>query len=292
MRSSAVPLRQLRQNRGVTSKIYSPRKRLIEKIILPLIPFVGLFLIWQGVAMAGVFREDLLPSPLAVYRAVVELATNGMLLQHITTSIFRVFAGFFLAGICAVPLGISLGWYRKAGSTFSPMIEMLRTISPISWIPLAILWFGIGDIPAIFIIFITAFFPILIATMHAGRHIDPILIRVATNFGAHGGRLFKHVIFPASFPYIIVGLRISLGISWVVVVAAEMVGLRSGLGYLIMDARNFMRTDYVIAGMIVIGIIGFLLDKIMLYAEKRVERHKTRLEDVWGVEDAGDKPLP
>ena len=257
----------------------------IEKLIFPIIPFAGLILIWQGVCATGIVRPDLLPSPLAVYKAIIELGASGALLQHIVASVFRVFSGFILAGICAVPIGIILGWYKKVGNTFSPLIEVLRTISPISWIPLAILWFGIGDTPAIFIIFICAFFPILIATMHAGRHIDPVLLRVATNFGAHGNKLFKHVILPASFPYIMIGLRISLGISWVVVVAAEMVGLRSGLGYLIMDARNFLRTDYVIAGMVVIGIIGFILDRIMLYAEKQVEQHKTRLEDVWSVND-------
>jgi NitT/TauT family transport system permease protein len=173
-----------------------------------------------------------------------------------------------------------LGWYIKVGATFSPLIEVFRTISPISWIPLAILWFGIGDIPAVFIIFISSFFPILIATIHAGKNIDPVLLRVAANFGAQGPKLFRHVIFPASFPYIVVGLRISLGISWLVVVAAEMVGLRSGLGYLIMDARNFLRTDFVIAGMVTIGIVGYTLDRVMRSLETRFEKHKTRHKNV------------
>lgn len=248
-----------------------------EKIALPIIPFICLIIIW-GI-LAQNFQPDLLPSPIVVGKAILELATTGELFSHILTSLFRVFSGFLLAAVCAVPIGIILGWYKKAGNTFSPLIEVFRTISPISWIPLAILWFGIGDFPAIFIIFISSFFPILIATIHAGRQIDPVLLRVAENFGAHGIKLFTHVILPASFPYIIIGLRISLGISWVVIVAAEMVGMRAGLGYLIMDARNFLRTDFVIAGMVTIGVIGFMIDRIMLYLEKRFEKHKTQFEN-------------
>jgi NitT/TauT family transport system permease protein len=263
-------LNQQIQNRKFGSWVF-------EKIILPIIPFIGLVIIWD--VLAQNFQPDLLPSPKIVGKAILELAITGALLPHILTSLFRVFSGFLFAAICAVPIGLILGWYKKAGNTFSPLIEVFRTISPISWIPLAILWFGIGDFPAIFIIFISSFFPILIATIHACRQIDPVLLRVANNFGAHGTKLFTHVIAPASFPYIIIGLRISLGISWVVIVAAEMVGLRSGLGYLIMDARNFLRTDFVMAGMVVIGLIGFMIDRIMLYFERRFEKHKTRLED-------------
>lgn len=249
---------------------------LLRKAVLPVIPFIGLIIIWDLAARG--FSPDLLPSPFLVGKAILELGRTGELLPHVLASLFRVFSGFLLAAVFAVPIGILLGWYKTAGNTFSPLIEVFRTISPISWIPLAILWFGIGDFPAIFIIFISSFFPILIATIHAGRQIDPILLRVADNFGAHGSKLFRHVIVPASFPYIIIGLRISLGISWVVIVAAEMVGMRSGLGYLIMDARNFLRTDFVMAGMVVIGLIGFIIDRGMLYMERRFEGHKTRLE--------------
>jgi NitT/TauT family transport system permease protein len=251
---------------------------VFRRIILPIIPFVGVIAIWE--ILARNFQPDLLPAPMVVAKATIELAKTGLLLNNIIASLTRVFSGFLLATICAIPLGIILGWYKRAGNTFSPLIEVFRTISPISWIPLAILWFGIGDLPAIFIIFITSFFPLLIATIHACRQIDPVLLRVAKNFGANGRKLFLHVILPASFPYIIIGLRISLGISWVVIVAAEMVGMRSGLGYLIMDARNFLRTDFVMAGMVTIGIIGFMIDRIMLYLEKQFEKHKTRLEDV------------
>ena len=153
-----------------------------------------------------------------------------------------------------------------------PILQVMRTISPISWIPLAILWFGIGDTPAIFIIFITAFFPILISTASSIKHIDPILIKVGTNFGASKSQLLRKVILPAISPYIVIGLRISLGLSWVIIVAAEMVGMSSGLGYMILDARNFLRTDLIIAGMFVVGIIGFLLDHLLSLIELRVKR--------------------
>jgi len=198
-----------------------------EKIVLPIIPFLGLLIIWEAAAKNS--TPDLLPSPIIVGKAIIELAKNGVLYDNITASLFRVFSGFLLAAFCAIPIGIVLGWYKRSGNTFSPLIQVFRTISPISWIPLAILWLGIGDLPAIFIIFISSFFPLLIATIHACKEIDPVLLRVAQNFGAYGGKLFLHVVLPASFPYIVIGLRISLGISWVVIVAAEMVGLRSGL---------------------------------------------------------------
>lgn len=256
-------------------------KRLFLQAVYALLVFIGFLLIWQLIASAGLFLPSLLPAPLDVGHALVELYQSGVLAQHVAVSVLRVLTGFFVAMLLAVPLGIMLGWYRRLGMAFYPFIQVVRTISPIAWIPLAILWFGIGNKPAIFIIFITSFFPILIATMHAQRHIDPAIIKTAINFGANGKSLLFKVIFPASFPYIMVGLRIALGIAWVIVVAAEMVGMRSGLGFMILDARNFLRTDMVIAGMIVIGIIGLLLDKLMSIFEKKIEKHKNRAENIF-----------
>lgn len=256
-------------------------KRLLRQAVYALLVFVGFVLIWQGVAWTGLFHSTLLPAPLDVVYALSELFRSGELAEHVAVSVLRVLGGFFLAAFFAVPLGIVLGWYKQVGTAFYPFIQVVRTISPIAWIPLAILWFGIGDKPAIFIIFITSFFPILVATMHAQRHINPAIIKTAINFGAKGTYLLFKVILPASFPFVMVGLRIALGIAWVIVVAAEMVGMRSGLGFMILDARNFLRTDMVIAGMIVIGIIGLVLDKVMWSIEKRVEKHKNRAENIF-----------
>lgn len=245
-------------------------KNLIPKIVV----FVIFLSAWHWLAISGWVVKSFLPTPWEVWKAFGELYRSGTLFRNSIATLYRVLAGFSLAAVMAVPLGILLGWYRYTEEATAPLIEILRTISPIAWIPLAILWFGIGEKPAVFIIFITSFFPILVATIHAAKRVDPILIKVALNFGATPGTLFRKVIFPASFPYIMIGLRIALGIAWVVVVAAEMVGMRSGLGYMILDARNFLRTDMVIAGMIVIGVIGFALNKGMLFLESRVEKHK------------------
>ncbi len=260
-------------------------RKVMRRIVAIALVFAGFLLLWQAIAASGLFPPVLLPAPLDVAYALVELLQSGALMEHAVASVMRVLAGFILAAFLAIPLGITFGWYKQLGSAFYPLIQVLRTISPIAWIPLAILWFGIGDAPAIFIIFITAFFPILIATMHARRHIDPALVKTAINFGASGRDLLLKIIFPASFPYVMVGLRIALGIAWVIVVAAEMVGMRSGLGFMILDARNFLRTDLVIAGMVSIGVIGFVLDTLMSSFERRVERHKQQVENILNLKE-------
>jgi NitT/TauT family transport system permease protein len=173
-----------------------------------------------------------------------------------------------------VVFGLCCGWSALAYAALRPFIEIGRTISPLAWIPLAVLWFGIGNAPAIFIIAVSAFCPVFVATQNAQRNIDRNLVLVALNFGATLPQLFWRVIIPASFPQIVVGLRIALAISWMVIVAAEMVGMRSGLGYLILDSRNMLRIDLVIACMLVIGGIGLVLDCVMNRWERRVFRYR------------------
>lgn len=255
-------------------------KNLFSKLS-PFFVFLIVLVVWQLIAISGLFLPTLLPSPLAVIMAIIELWQKGVLVRDIAASLFRVFSGFVLAAIFAIPFGLLLGWYTKLKNAFEPLIQILRPISPIAWIPLAILWFGIGNKPAIFIIFITSFFPILLASASAVKNIDPIIIKSAVNFGAEGKDILIKIVLPASFPYIVVGLRIALGIAWVIIVAAEMVGMSSGLGFMILDARNFLRTDMVVAGMIVIGIIGFFLDRIMIYFEKLI-RNKWGYTEIIG----------
>jgi NitT/TauT family transport system permease protein len=236
---------------------------------LVLLVFVG---VWQVIAGSGLFLSDLLPAPMAVLQAMVEMAKSGALAANIISSLMRVFVGFGMATIIAVPSGFLLGRFVGLQHALNPLIQILRPISPIAWIPLAILWFGIGDRPAVFIIFITAFFPILIASITSVRNIEPIFIRAAVNFGASDWDIVWKIILPATFPHVFVSLRIALGSAWVIIVAAEMVGMRSGLGFMILDARNFLRTDMVIAGMLAIGLIGFGLDRIMVYIENHIRR--------------------
>jgi NitT/TauT family transport system permease protein len=154
-----------------------------------------------------------------------------------------------------------MGWVAGAYRTFNPIFQMLRPISPIAWIPLAILWFGVGDLSPIFLIFISSVFPMIVQTTSGVHTIERRYLRAAANFGVSRTVLFRRVVIPAVLPEIIVGMRIGIGVAWLVVVAAEMIALRSGLGYLIMDSRNAgNRYDLVIASMIIIGLIGLLLD--------------------------------
>ncbi|MHC1729226.1 MAG: ABC transporter permease [Syntrophobacteraceae bacterium] len=185
---------------------------------------------------------------------------DGTLLQHCVASLFRVTTGFYLAVLLAVPLGIFLGRHQYANRLFNPLIQFLRPISPLAWAPFAILWFGIGDLPAVFIILLTSFFPLLIATINATVNIHPIYFQVAANLQLPRWNSLVNLILPAVIPNIVLILRVTLGVAWVVVVAAEMIAVKSGLGFLIIDGRNALRLDLVIVSMLAIGTIGLVLD--------------------------------
>jgi NitT/TauT family transport system permease protein len=208
------------------------------------------------------------PTPWQVVTGTIELIKEGILWMDIGASLMRVGLGFSLAVLVAVPLGLWLGWVKGAYSTLNPLFQILRPISPIAWIPIAILWFGVGDVSPIFLIFISSVFPMVVQTTAGVHTIERRYLRAAQNFGVSRYTLFRRVVIPAVLPQIIVGMRIGLGVAWLVVVAAEMIALRSGLGYLIMDSRNAgNRYDLVIAAMIIIGLIGLLLDGMMRLLE-------------------------
>jgi NitT/TauT family transport system permease protein len=213
-------------------------------------------------------RSAIFPTPWAVVAGTLELAADGTLWEHIGASLMRVGAGFGIAVALAIPLGLWMGWVHGAFVTLNPLFQILRPISPIAWIPIAILWFGVGNASPIFLIFIASVFPMIVQTTSGVHTIEKRYLRAAENFGVSRKKLFLKVVFPATLPQIIVGMRIGLGVAWLVVVAAEMIALRSGLGYLIIDSRNAgNRYDLVIAGMIIIGLIGLLLDGIMRLLE-------------------------
>jgi NitT/TauT family transport system permease protein len=171
--------------------------------------------------------------------------------------------------LVGVPFGLFLGWYGWAFQAFNPMIQMLRPISPIAWIPVAILWFKVTDKAPIFLIFLASVFPITVSAIAAVQNMQPVYLRAAQNFGLTQMQLFRRVILPATLPQIITGIRIALGVAWLVVVAAEMIAVNSGLGYLIIDARNAgKRYDLVVAGMVMIGLIGLVLDLLVRQLEK------------------------
>jgi NitT/TauT family transport system permease protein len=226
-----------------------------------------LLLLWQ----AAVARQttDLLPGPLAVVGGIAELAQRGLLLKYIVASLFRVTWGFLLAAVLAIPLGLAVGWYRRADMAVNPLLQVFRPISPLAWIPISILWFGVGDMAAIYLIFLASFLPLMVTAINAVGSVATVHLNAGRNFGLSGPRLVYRVLYPAVIPQLIVGLRITLGIAWLVVVAAEMIAVNSGLGFLIVDARNAgNRYDLVVAGMVMIGLIGLLLDTGMRSLER------------------------
>ncbi len=238
----------------------------MRHIVAPLAVAAVLVAVWW-LAVVGT-KSVIFPTPQQVLAATVDLARGGELWEHIGASLFRVGVGFALAVAIGIPLGLWMGWIRGAFDTVNPLVQILRPISPIAWIPIAILWFGVGDLSPIFLIFLSSVFPTILQTASGVHTIERQYLRAAENFGVSRQRLFLQVVIPAVLPQIIVGMRVSLGIAWLVVVAAEMIAVNSGLGFLIIDARNAgNRYDLVVAAMIIIGLIGLMLDALMRMLE-------------------------
>lgn len=262
---------QLLETRKAPARPATAPRRSMPRALYPWLLAAAALGVWS--LSAG----TIIPSPLAVGRAFVEEFRSGRLLDDAVASLFRVSVGFVLATVLAVPLGVGLGRSLGARSAILPAINFLRSISPIAWIPFAILWFGIGDLPAIFIIFSASFLPLTLSTMSAVASIPSVYFAVARDYGIRGPALVTRVMIPAILPQLITALRVSAGIAWLVVVAAEMIAVRSGLGFLILDARNGLRIDLVVCGMIAIGMIGIGLDRLLALL--------TRLKSVrWGYE--------
>jgi NitT/TauT family transport system permease protein len=238
-----------------------------EPFAWPLLTAALLLLLWHfSVKLTG---TDVFPSPLSVERGLTQLIEGGLLWRYVADSLGRVGVGYLTAVAVGVPGGLLLGWYPSAAQVVNPVIQMLRPISPIAWIPVAIVLFGVGNVAAIYLIFLGAFFPIVVSTMNGVRNVPSMYRRAGRNFGLSPLQLLAKVVLPAALPQMLVGLRIALGIAWLVVVAAEMIAVDSGLGYLVIDARNAgKRYDLVVAAMILIGVTGLALDFGIRRAEK------------------------
>ena len=202
------------------------------------------------------------PPPQEVLEAAWELGRSGELWVHLRDSLKREFVAFLWASI-SIPIGIAMGWWKAVENQVDPIVEVLRPVPPLAWIPLSILWFGVGDTQNQFIIFLGCFFPILLNTIDGVKGVEPNLVRAARCLGASEGRILWRVVLRAALPQIITGIRVGLGVGWMALVAAELVGANSGLGFLINDARTVLRTDYVIVGMATIGIVGLAIDQVI-----------------------------
>jgi len=223
--------------------------------------------VWQGLSSLGIIPSNKLPSPVEITLGVRDLIVVGMppgrfLFEHIIHSLYRVFLGFSVAAGIAIPLGIFMGVSERFRAIMDPLVEIIRPIPPLAWIPIAILWFGIGNGSAAFIIFLAAFFPILLNTISGVMSVDKLLVDVAYTLNADKMHICTKVLIPGAMPAIFTGMRIGMGIGWMALVTAEFTGVKDGLGlgYMIMTARDIQRPDEIVAGMLVIGLIGICID--------------------------------
>ena len=245
--------------------------RLKIKLIYPsLIGFFGIVVLWQAIVVLGGYESTLLPPPVDVAKALVTLFVEGVIWEHIQASLLRFFGGYTLAVIVAIILGLILGRMVKLWSIIDPIVQVLRPVSPIAWSPFIVLWFGIGNMSTIVIIFFAAFFPVLLSTVGAVRKVDSVYLNIAANFELTKYQLLVKVVFPSAFPGIANGLRMAIGSAWIFLVAGEMVGAQSGLGYLIVNSKSSLSFDVVLAAILIIGILGFLIDKAIRYVESWV----------------------
>jgi NitT/TauT family transport system permease protein/taurine transport system permease protein len=240
----------------------------------PFLLLAVLLAVWELISGVWLPRVDrnlvtLMPPPSAVGHAAWELIVSGELAAHLWASLRRELTAFCFA-LAAIPLGIGMGWWRGIHDQVDPIVEILRPIPPIAWIPLSLLWFGIGDAQNQFIIFLGIFFPVLINTIAGVKNIETNLVRAARSLGASEFFILRRVVLPAALPQILTGIRVGFGFGWMALVAAELVGASSGLGFMINDARSVLRTDIILVGMLTIGLTGFSIDIIVRRLSRRL----------------------
>jgi ABC-type nitrate/sulfonate/bicarbonate transport system permease component len=242
-----------------------------------LLPIPFLLIAWELAARLGYINANLFPPPTAIARALSDLASTGMLWRDVLASIIRVSVGFSIAATVGTGLGLLLGRLNGVARYVLPLVELIRPISVIAWIPIAILWFGLGDKPAWFLIALGAFFPIFTNAYDGARSLADVYVRVSRCFGAPRWLFIRQVLIPATLPHIMTGLRIGLGTGWTCVIAAELISATSGLGYMIQLARTTIETEKVLAGMVVIGLIGFAMNALMLLVERALHVREPKM---------------
>ena len=228
--------------------------------------------LWETACRTGAVDPIFLPPPSTVLDRGLAMAADGTLLGHVLASARRVMAGFLAATVVAIPLGIFLGTSRYARAAFDPILSFLRPLPSMSWIPLSLLWFGITETQKYSIVFMGTFAPALVYVIDATRNVDPLLVRAAQNLGASRWQVMREVILPGSLPQILSGLKVILGLAWTCVISAELVAAREGLGFLIMNGKEFFQTEVVVLGMVLISVTVLLTDFVFRLIENRVLR--------------------
>ena len=234
--------------------------RAVLSKITPWVVPVGLLLVWQLAAQAGWLSSRILPEPLAVLKAAWTLAESGELWAHVKTSAWRALSAFAVGGGLGLLLGLLTGTFRQAETLLDTTIQMIRNIPALALIPLVILWFGIDETAKLFLISVSVFFPIYLNTFHGIRNVDPQLIEMGRTYGLSRWQLYREVILPGALSSILVGLRFSLGLMWVILIVAETISAQAGIGYLTMNAREFLQTDIVLVGILLYALLGKLAD--------------------------------
>jgi len=232
----------------------------LARRVLPWLVPVGAIAVWQLLSQAGWLSTRILPEPLAVAKAFWAMSLTGEMWQHVATSSWRAVSGFLVGGSLALALGLLTGSLRWAETLLDSTLQMVRNVPPLALIPLVILWFGIDESAKLFLVSVGVFFPIYLNTFHGIRSVDKGLIEMARSYGLSGFALYRHVILPGALPSILVGVRFSLGFMWVILIVAETISAQAGIGYMTMNAREFLQTDVVLVGILLYALLGKLAD--------------------------------
>ena len=270
--------RAARRSAPKTSQFRGPGEG--SSLVISIATIVVLVVAWFAVTTAGLIKPLFLPSPQAVAQQFLEYLTGQAndkpLWQHFLASVLRVAAAFWLAFLTAVPVGIAMGMSRVARGIFDPPIEFYRPLPPLAYLPLIIIWFGIDELPKVLLIYLACFAPLALAARSGMKSATQEQINAAYSMGASYSQVVRHIVLPAAMPEILVGMRIAIGFGWTTLVAAEMVAANVGLGQMVLNASNFLRTDIVIMGIIVIGIVAYLFDLFMRWVELKFVPWKGR----------------
>ena len=252
-----------------------------SSVLISIATMGSLFVLWYAITNLGLIKPLFLPSPQAVWQQFHEYLTGAAndrpLWQHFAASMGRVFSAFLLACLTAIPVGIAMGMSRVARGIFDPPIEFYRPLPPLAYLPLIIIWFGIDEMPKVLLIYLACFAPLALAARSGMKSAAQEQINAAYSMGANYRQVIVHVILPSALPEILVGMRIAIGFGWTTLVAAEMVAANVGLGQMVLNASNFLRTDIVVMGIIVIGVVAYLFDMLMRWTEHKLVPWKGRM---------------
>lgn len=247
--------------------------------LLPWLLPIAIVTAWEIAARAGWLSSRILPEPFAVVQAGLTLAASGELWQHVKVSALRALTGFAIGGGLGLALGLLTGSFRKLEIALDTTLQMIRNIPPLALIPLVILWFGIDETAKLFLISFGVFFSVYINTFHGIRSVDPALIEMGKSYGLKGWSLYREVILPGALSSILVGVRYALGFMWVILIVAETISAQAGIGYMTMNAREFLQTDVVLLGILLYAVLGKLAD----VAARLLERHWLKWNNAYGT---------